>query len=86
VRWQDYRTIVIASASMLALLVAFRIVLPTPFHEDFRHIFPVLVPFCLLFGKSVERTGRWSLAFSWAAIGVGLLLIASSVVFFVRIP
>ena len=84
--WRAYRAVVIASASMLVLLAAFRMVLPTPFHEDFRHIFPVLVPFCLVYGKSVERIGDRSAWAYRAGIGLGLLMVASSVAFFVRIP
>ncbi len=86
VRWQRYRALVGAAASMLILLVAFRIMLPTPFHEDFRHIFPVLVPFCLLYAKTVERLSRWSAVLHKAGVAIGLLMIASSVAFFVRLP
>jgi hypothetical protein len=80
-----YRVLITASASMLALLVAFRTVLPTPFHEDFRHIFPALVPFCLLYAKSVEHIGRRSCVLYKIGIGLGLLMIISSVAFFLRI-
>jgi hypothetical protein len=84
--WQRYRVLVIASVSMLVLLVAFRAVLPTPFHEDFRHIFPALVPFCLLYGKSVERLGRRSAVLYKCGVGLGLLMVVSSVAFFLRLP
>jgi len=84
--WREHRTLVIACASMLLFLAAFRIVLPTPFHEDFRHVFPVLVQFCLLYGKGVERIARWSSVAGKAGIGIGILMMAASVAFFLRLP
>jgi hypothetical protein len=84
--WQRHRVLIIASASMLVLLVAFRAVIPTPFHEDFRHIFPALVPFCLFYGKSVERLGRRSGVLYKSGVGLGLLMVVSSVAFFLRVP
>jgi hypothetical protein len=86
VRWRHYRALLFATASMLVLLVAFRMLVPTPFHADFRHIFPALVPFCLLFAKVVERLGRWSGVLYKTGLAIGLLMIASSVAFFVRLP
>jgi hypothetical protein len=86
VRWQRYRALVAAAAIMLVLLAAFRFMVPTPFHEDFRHIFPVLVPLCLLYARVVERLSRWSDVAYKAGIAIGLLMVASSVAFFVRIP
>jgi hypothetical protein len=84
VAWQKYRALICASAIMLAFLVAFRLRLPNPFHEDFRHIFPVLVPICLLYAKVVERLGRWSRVLYTTGVAVGLLMIVSSVAFFVH--
>ena len=86
VSWRKYRALVVASASMLILLAAFRFLVPTPFHEDFRHIFPILVPLCLLYAKVAERLSHWSGVLHKAGIVLGLLMIASSVAFFVRIP
>jgi hypothetical protein len=86
VKWHRYRALVGASASMLVLLAAFRFRVPTPFHEDFRHIFPVLVPLCLLYAKVVERLSRWSDVAYRTGIAIGLLMIASSLAFFVRLP
>ena len=86
VNWQKYRALFIASTSMLALLIAFRALVPTPFHEDFRHVFPLLVPFCLLYAKAVERLRRWSSPLYHGGLAVGMLMIASSVLFFVRLP
>ena len=49
---------------MFAFLVAFRVRAPNEFHEDFRHIFPALVPLCLGYVKVFERLG----AFLWEAL------------------
>ncbi len=84
--WPRYRALVVASAALVALLAAFRMLVPTPFHEDFRHIFPALVPFCLLYAKVVERLRRWSAVLYGTGMAIGLLMIASSVAFFVRMP
>jgi hypothetical protein len=84
--WPKYRVLVGSTASMLIFLVAFRALLPTPFHEDFRHIFPALVPCCLFFAKLVERLGRWSSALYHVGVAIALSMIAASVAFFVRIP
>jgi hypothetical protein len=86
VRWQRYRALIAAATSMLVLLTAFRFMVATTHHEDFRHIFPALVPLCLLYAKVVERLSRWSDVAYKAGIAIGLLMVASSVAFFVRIP
>jgi hypothetical protein len=83
--WSRYRALVVSSAIMLASLVAFRIRLPNPFHEDFRHIFPVLVPCCLVYAKVVERLGHRSRKLGAVGIALALVMIVSSVAFFVRI-
>jgi hypothetical protein len=84
-RWRRYRAIIGAAASMLILLAAFRFLVPSPFHEDFRHIFPVLVPLCLLYAKVVERLSHWSDALYKIGVAIGLLMVTSSVAFFVRV-
>jgi hypothetical protein len=86
VAWRRYRALVVATGTMLVLLAAFRFMVPTPFHEDFRHIFPVLVPLCLVYAKAVERLGHWSNSAYKAGMAIGLLMVCSSVAFFVRIP
>ncbi len=85
IRWRKYRALVGACASMLVLLAAFRFIVPNPFHEDFRHIFPALVPCCLVYAKVVERLGRRSDMLYKAGVALGLLMIASSIAFFVRV-
>ena len=85
VRWRRYRAIIGATASMFILLVAFHYIVPNPYHADLRHVFPVLVPLCLLYAKVVERLSRWSHVLHKAGIVIGLLMVASSVAFFVRL-
>ena len=85
VRWRRYRAIIGATASMFVLLVAFHYIVPNPYHADFRHVFPVLVPLCLLYAKVVERLSRWSHLLYKAGFVIGLLMVASSAAFFVRV-
>jgi len=84
--WRRYRVYVCAAASMLIFLVAFRIWVPNEFHEDFRHVFALLVPFCLAYALVVERLRRVSGAFYWTGVGIALLMMGSSVAFFARVP
>ena len=86
VGWRKYRVYLGASAIMFIFLLAFRIRAPNEFHEDFRHIFPALVPFCLGYATIVERLGRFSKVLQHTGVAMGFLLVASSVAFFVRIP
>ena len=73
-----------AAACMLIFLAAFQFILPSPFHNDFRHIFPLLVPLCLLYAKVVERLRCLSTVLYKFGIVIAVLMIASSVAFFVR--
>ena len=85
VDWPKYRALVIAASALLVLLAAFRMLVPSPFHQDFRHIFPILVPFCLVYAKVVEQLRHWSVVLYGTGVAIGLLIIASSVTFFVRL-
>jgi hypothetical protein len=71
---------------MLAFLVAFRVRAPNAFHEDFRHIFPALVPFCFVYVSVVEKLGRASRLLRYGATTIGLLMVVTSTVFFARAP
>jgi 4-amino-4-deoxy-L-arabinose transferase-like glycosyltransferase len=82
---RKYRVYVGTSALMFAFLVAFRVRAPNQFHEDFRHIFPVLVPFCLGYTVAVERAGRYRPALRVAGLAIGATLAAASALFFVRL-
>jgi hypothetical protein len=86
VAWRTGRVYAGAIIIMLVFLLAFRIRVPNEFHEDFRHVFAALVPFCLAYALAVDRTRRVSKALYWAGVGVALLMIGSSVVFFARVP
>ena len=88
-----YRVYLGGTLIMFAFLVAFRLRAPNEFHEDFRHIFPALVPFCLGYAKLFERLGRSSAKPSWllqglrgTGIAVGLAMILVSAAFFARLP
>jgi len=90
---RPYRVYLGATLVMLAFLVAFRVRAPNEFHEDFRHIFPALVPFCLGYAKIFERLGRSSGKPSWlrqglrgTGIAIGLAMVVASAVFFARLP
>ncbi len=86
VRWRRYRVYLGASAALLACLVAFRLRAPNEFHEDFRHIFPALVPFCLGYTATVQRLGKVSRWLGGAGFALGLALVTASIAFFVRLP
>jgi hypothetical protein len=81
--WRAYRVYVGGAVMMLAFLVAFRIRAPNEFHEDFRHIFPALVPFCLAYTKIFERLDRFPRA---AGTALGVAMVVASAAFFARVP
>ena len=88
-----YRVYLGGTLIMFAFLVAFRVRAPNEFHEDFRHIFPALVPFCLGYTKIFERLGRSSGKPSWllqglrgTGIAVGVAMVLASAAFFARLP
>jgi hypothetical protein len=86
VPWRRYRVYACAVVIMLVFLMAFRIRVPNEFHEDFRHVFPVLVPFCLAYALVVDRARRVSGTLYWSGVGIALLMIGSSVAFFAHAP
>ena len=73
-------------AIMVLFLLAFRIRAPNEFHEDFRHIFAALVPFCLGYAAFVVRLGRYSKLLHSVGVGLAILMIAWSFAFFARVP
>jgi len=83
---RKYRAYLASVAIMLLFLLAFRIRAPNEFHEDFRHIFAALVPFCLCYAIVVAKVGRFSKLLNHAGIALALLMIALSVTFFARVP
>jgi hypothetical protein len=83
---RKYRVHLVSVVVLFVSLVAFRLRLPNEFHEDFRHIYPVLVPFCLGYVLMVQRLGRSSKLLQGAGVVLGLGMIASSAAFFARLP
>lgn len=62
----------VALASLVAFLAAFRILLPAPHHTDFRHAFPALAPAALLYAAALEHLRRKDRAL--APLGTALCL------------
>lgn len=86
-KWAKQQRVYLATPLiMFAFLVAFRVRAPNEFHEDFRHIFPALVPFCLGYASVVEERGRSSRLVRYGGRAIGLLLVATSAAFFARMP
>lgn len=84
-KWaKQYRVYWATPLIMLAFLVAFRVRAPNEFHEDFRHIFPALVPFCLGYACVVHELGRASRLLRYGGAAIGLMLVAASTAFFAR--
>jgi hypothetical protein len=79
-----YRVYLAAPVIMFVFLVGFRVLAPNEYHEDFRHIFPALAPFCLGYAKTVERFGRSSKVLSYVGMTVGLALCITSLAFFLQ--
>jgi hypothetical protein len=75
----------LGSVAMMGLfLLAFRLQAPNEFHEDFRHVFAALSPFCLGYAIVVERFRRYSKLLHHAGVSLALLMMAFSVAFFAR--
>lgn len=83
-RLRKYRTYVVGVALMFAFLLAFRLRAPNEFHEDFRHIFPALVPFCLGYAGVVEWVSRRSRVLGAVGAVAGVAMVLASVAFFFR--
>ena len=83
---RKYRAYLGSVAIMVLFLLAFRLRAPNEFHEDFRHIFAALPPFCLCYAAVVARLGRYSKVAHRAGIALALLMIAMSIAFFARVP
>ncbi len=79
---RKYRVYLGATVIMLVFLLAFRIRVPNEFHEDFRHIYPALVPACLGYALIVERLESTSKWLSRTGIALALGLVGSSIAFF----
>jgi len=85
-RQTDFSRVYLGSTIiMLLCLLAFRLRAPNEFHEDFRHIFAALVPLCLFYTLIVERLRAFSKVLYVTGVMIGVLMVLSSVAFFVRI-
>lgn len=83
---RKYRVYLASSALMFGFLVAFRLRAPNEFHEDFRHVFPALVPFCWGYAALVQRArARWK-AFHCVGVALGATMVVASVGFFLKLP
>lgn len=78
------RVYLAAPVILFLALVGFRVSAPNEFHEDFRHIFPALAPFCLAYAGTVVRLRRCSKLLFYGGVAVALALAASSLAFFVH--
>lgn len=76
------RVYVVSVAIMGLFLLAFRLRAPNEFHEDFRHIFAALAPFCLAYAAVVTRLNQYSKLASGVAIACALAMVALSAAFF----
>jgi hypothetical protein len=75
----------LGSVAIMALfLLAFRLRAPNEFHEDVRHVFAVLAPFCLGYATVVVRLARYSKVLHYAGVALAVLMMALSVAFFAR--
>jgi hypothetical protein len=81
---RQWRVYAVTPLVMLAFLVAFRVRAPNEFHEDFRHIFPALVPFCLAFARVVDKWGRSSRLLRYIGTTIGVSMVVTSAAFFVN--
>lgn len=83
IRRADFRQCRVYLASIVifvAFLLAFRLRAPNEFHEDFRHIFAVLGPMCLVYVMVVERLRPINklLYVLSAATGVAMALVSAA--------
>jgi hypothetical protein len=84
--FRKHRAYLGSVAIMVVFLLAFRLRAPNEFHEDFRHIFAALAPFCLCYAKVVARIGRASKLVHYAGWALALAMIGLSAAFFARGP
>jgi hypothetical protein len=80
-----HRVYLAAPLILFGFLVGFRLLAPNEFHEDFRHIFPALVPLCLAYAKTTARWGSHRRALKYGGRAIALAMAFSSFVFFLRL-
>src|SRR6478735_3192759 len=83
---RKYRVYLVSVAIMVLFLLAFRLRAANEYHEDFRHIFAALVPFCMCYAAVVANSSRYSKLLNLAGTALALLMIICSLAFFLRVP
>jgi hypothetical protein len=64
-------------------LAGFKALIPAPHHNDFRHIFPVLVPMAIVYAASVAAFRRRAPFVAWLGQGMAALFCALTIFYFV---
>lgn len=78
-----YRALGFLSALLILSVAALRAALPMAHHVDFRFVFALLLPACLVYVETVERFRDRAEWLRKLGIGLALAFIAASVAFFV---
>jgi hypothetical protein len=71
---------------ILVSTIAFRMSIPASCSNDFRYIFPVLIPFCFFYARGLDAftiTGYKKTV--WAGVVMAGFFIASSLVIFIEL-
>jgi hypothetical membrane protein len=82
-RLRRYAPVLGIAAAFIAGLGVFRLVIPSPHHNDFRHVFPLLILTSLIYAQTANE---WRRRRPWLGTGMRLLAVcflATSVVYFV---
>lgn len=67
----------------VAFLAAFKMMIPAPHHNDFRHVFPVLVPMAIVYAASVAAFRRRSRPVAVLGQAMAASFVALSIFYFV---
>ena len=82
-RLRRYTPVLAIGVTMVAGLAVFRLVIPSPHHNDLRHVFPLLILASLLYAEAVEE---WRRRLPWVGMGarlVAVLFLVTSTLYFV---
>jgi hypothetical protein len=81
-RLRRYVPVLGMAAMFIAGLAVFRLVIPSPHHNDFRHVFPLLILASLMYAQTVKE---WCRRRPWLGMGMRLLalfFLTTSVLYF----
>jgi hypothetical protein len=81
-RWGRYTVVLVASASFFAVHIAFKALVPSGHHNDFRFVYPVLVFGALGYTKALESYDERRLLLGTVGRWMAAILLAGSVVYF----